>query len=330
MIAGAATCRVCGRPGAVVAGTVEYLAGFACVVHDCPSCGCRFTPHTGDVYDRLHQSGALSYYGYYRRLGEQCRDRFARGDLAGLRALLSATPKYRAVLDRLDRLPASARILEVGCSRGYLAAASILAGRDILGVDTSPDAIAAATAAFGDHFAVVESPIVAARGPYDVIYHVGLIGCVGDPVGLTRQLLSWLKPGGRLFFNAPNREALYLRGQLWIDSAPPPDLVTLFPRGFWSRQCADAARVTETIDPVSPPTAVAIGLRALGRRKWTPPVPQSLTAGDAFVVQPGFEPAPAWRWLETAVTKAAALTGLSRLAPVRSSEFGLLVEMEAR
>ena len=323
-------CRVCGRPGARAIGTVEYLAGFPCPVHDCPSCNCRFTPHADEVYDRLHQSGALAYYGVYRRLESQCRDLFARGDATGLRTLLAATPKYRAVLDRLDRAPAAARILEVGCSRGYLSAASILAGRDILGIDTSPVAVAAACAAFGDHFMTAESPAVAARGPYDVIYHVGLIGCVADPLSLTRQLLSWLKPGGRLFFNAPNRDAMYLRGQLWIDSAPPPDLVTIFPRGFWSRHLSTEANVTESIELVSPMAAVAIGLRSLARRRWTPPVPQALSAGDAFQVQTGFQHSAAWRFLEAVVTKAAAVTGASRLAPVRASEFGLLVEMEAR
>ena len=99
-------------------------------------------------------------------------------------------------------------------------------GRPILGIDVSPEASTSARASFGDHFAV---GLDAAQPPYDVIYHVGLIGCVDDPIALTRRLLAMLKPGGLLLFNAPNRDALGLDGQLWLDSAPPPDLVTLFP-----------------------------------------------------------------------------------------------------
>src|SRR5437660_518436 len=75
-----------------------------------------------------------------------------------------------------------------------------------------------------------------AMAPYDVVYHVGTIGCVADPLGMTKRLLGLLKPGGRLLFNVPNRDGCYLRGQLWIDAAPPPDVVTLFPSGFWRRQ----------------------------------------------------------------------------------------------
>ena len=45
---------------------------------------------------------------------------------------------------------------------------------------------------------------IRAEAPYDFIYHVGMIGCVSDPVKLTRELLALLKPGGILLFNAPN------------------------------------------------------------------------------------------------------------------------------
>ena len=136
----------------------------------------------------------------------------------------------------------SASILEVGCSRGYLAAYSILAGRRIRGVDVSAEAVQAARASFGDYFAVAGTPEATTAAPFDFIYHVGLIGCVADPLAMTRGLLSMLKPGGQLIFNAPNKDALRFPNQLWIDSAPPPDLVTLFPPGFWRAQLLGVGR----------------------------------------------------------------------------------------
>jgi len=44
--------------------------------------------------------------------------------------------------------------------------------------------------------------------------------------------LNLLKSGGRLRSIAPNRDGCSLQDQLWFESAPPPDVVTLFPPGF--------------------------------------------------------------------------------------------------
>src|SRR5262249_35916678 len=135
---------------------------------------------------------------------ETCKRLFDRGDLAGLRAALSEGPKYRFVMDAIDREPADARILEIGSSRGHLTSYFILGGRKITGVDVSANAVAAASAAFGAYFVLVEDPLIDAQAPYDVVFHVGTIGCVADPIGMTKRLLDLIKPGGRLLFNAPN------------------------------------------------------------------------------------------------------------------------------
>src|SRR5207249_863618 len=150
-------------------------------------------------------SGAISYYSDYRELGAQCCALFERRDLQALRDVLCRTNKYRLIIEHVTRQEPEARLLEIGCSRGYLTSYFILEGRNVLGVDVAAEAVESARAAFGDHFAMAGSSAIDAGGPYDVIYHVGMIGCVGDPVGLTRQLLAKLKPGGRLVFNAPNR-----------------------------------------------------------------------------------------------------------------------------
>ena len=148
---------------------------------------------------------------------QSCKTLFDKGDRSGLRSELSQASKYRFIIEQIDREPAEARILEVGCSRGHLTSIFILDRRRITGVDVSQKAVAAARAAFGDHFVLAGDPSIGARAPYDVIFHVGTIGCVADPVGMTRQWLDLLKPGGRLLFNAPNRDGCTLRGQLWFE-----------------------------------------------------------------------------------------------------------------
>lgn len=317
------SCRVCGSTRTTLAGRVEYFRGYACDVVDCGECGCRQAPHDPEVYDRLHACGALDYYAAYRDMGESARALFAAGDRAGLRRLLEPNAKYRFAMDAIDRLPAGLRVLEVGCSRGYLTAYALLAGARALGVDASEEALASARSAFGEAFLPAGSPEVAARGPYDLIVHVGLIGCVADPVGLTRELLGLLAPAGRLAFNAPNRDALELRDQLWFDSAPPPDLVTLFPEGFWARRLGNAAQVTEEVERRSARACTEIALARIAGQRWKPPAPRAFEPAPARAAS---RPVPVIR----ALSRLAEATGLAALARPRPTEFGLFVTMRPR
>jgi SAM-dependent methyltransferase len=317
---------VCGSPRTAERGTVEYLSGFPRQVFDCEACGCRFTSLGVDIHERLHAAPAISYYVTYRELAQKSRWFFDGGDVAGLKGALSALPKYAFVIAAIEKQPMSAVLMELGCSRGYLTSCFILEGRNIIGVDVSPEAVKAAKEAFGDHFAVAGSAAAESAGPFDVIYHVGTIGCVADPIGVTRRLLARLRPGGRLLFNAPNRNALHDPTQLWFDSAPPPEVVTLFPEGFFARHFSDAADVQETAQVVSDQESFSIALRLRRGRRWVPPEPKSLSGPEGQAWSQPHEGG----LVERVITKFAALTGLQRLAARRSSEYGLFVEMVAR
>jgi SAM-dependent methyltransferase len=319
-------CRICGSSEIKKGGDVEFYFGYAWPIYDCDDCGCRFTLHDTSVYDLLY-SEQSSCYSRYTDQAEACKRLFDRGDLAGLRAVLSEGPKYRFVIDAIDREPADVRILEIGCSRGHLTSYFILAGRRITGVDISPKAVAAAAAAFGGYFVRSGDPSIEARAPYDVIFHIGTIGCVADPIGMTRHWLNMLKSGGRLLFNAPNRDGRALQDQLWFESAPPPDVVTMYPPGFWCDHFGDVALVSEEIEFCSPEQNLIIALRKLARRKWRKPMPLALKDSEHWST-----PAPAfgdafWGNLERVVRKAAQWTRLDRLAPLHPSEYGLFVQM---
>jgi SAM-dependent methyltransferase len=323
---GLSRCRVCESPNIFKHGEVEFYFGYAWPIYDCEDCGCRFTRHDDAAYDLLY-SEQSSCYSRYTTQAETCKRLFDRRDRAGLRAVLSEGSKYRFVIDEIDREPADARILEIGSSCGHLTSYFILAGRTITGVDISQNAVAVALAAFGDHFAQVGDPLIDAQAPYDVVFHVGTIGCVADPVGMTKRLLDVLKPGGRLLFNAPNRNGCSLRDQLWFESAPPPDVVTLFPPGFWRDRFGDVALISEEVEFCTPEQSLIIGLRRLARRKWRKPVPLSLKESQRWSTPaPKFGDA-VWRNLERVVRKIATWAGVLRLAPLHPSEFGLFVQM---
>jgi SAM-dependent methyltransferase len=306
-------------------GTVEYVEGFKVEVFDCAGCGCRLTPHDPAVHDLFHRYRTLSYYDEYDALAIHCQSLFNAGDAAALRQVLQPWAKYRFVIEQVERLPRDARILEVGASRGYLTAFLRLCGWDARGIDVSPVAVEAAQAAFGGGFAVAGrgQPL---DGPYDAIFHVGLIGCVADPLGLTRELLRELKPGGRLFFNAPNREALRLRQQLWMDSAPPPDLGTLFPPGFWTRQFPNAS-VDEVTEVLPPDASLALAARELVGVRWRPPVPLPMTGRAQTWTQPR---GGARDLAARALARAGRAMRLARVAAPRPHEFGLFVTIESQ
>lgn len=323
-------CRVCGHPAAREAGEVEYFEGYAWGVFDCLECRCRFTQHDTAVHNLFHESGATSYYRDYRTLTSEAKRLFDQRDVEGLKHFLSKAVKYQFVINELESVPRSARLLEVGCSRGYLTSWFILAGWNITGMDVSEEALESARAAFGDHFVPADSPAIAAGAPYDVIYHLGMIGCVNDPVGHTKHLLSMLRPGGRLLFNAPNLTACRLRNQLWFDTAPPPDLVTLFPPGFWTRQFDRMAMVREAVELEDADTAISGAMRRIFRGGWTPPRPRRI---NETVTEQKAEPSTFDRILhlfERGAAKLARITGLSRLAPRHAREFGLYVKMTPR
>ena len=321
-------CRVCGSPQIVGAGTVEFYFGYASPIFDCAACGCRFTRHDAAAYDRLYALKS-SCYSRYSEFVAAVKPLFDRGDLAALRAELEKSSRYRFVIETLAALPPAARLLEIGASRGHLTSYFILAGRDVTGVDVSPTAVAAATTAFGEHFVLAGDARIQARAPYDAIYHVGTIGCVGDPVAMTQELLRLLKPGGLLLFNAPNREACALQGQLWFDSAPPPDLVTLYRPGFWQRFAA-AAQVQETVESESPQRNVVVALRRLFGRRWQRPQPMSLDRSRELSALAPSASGALWSLAERATRKLAGLTGLDRLAPAQPSEYGLFVVMRKK
>lgn len=319
-------CRICGSNRIRNLGCVEFYFGYAWSIYDCDDCGCRFTPHDASAYDVLY-SEQSSCYSRYSGQAAACKTPFDLGDWGGLRAELSRGSKYRFIIDEIDREPENARLLEVGSSRGHLTSYFILVGRRITGVDISPKAVAAATADFGNHFLLADDASIDAQAPYDVIFHVGTIGCVADPIGMTRHWLGLLKPGGRLLFNAPNRDGCSLRDQLWFDSAPPPDVVTLFPSGFWREHFGDIAQVSEEIEFSSPGQNLLIALRKLARRKWRKPVPLPLKESERWSTPPPRVADAVWRYLERGVCKVAPWTGLLRLAPSHPTEFGLFLQM---
>jgi SAM-dependent methyltransferase len=326
---GYSQCRICGSAAIIKRGDVEFYFGYSWPIYDCTKCGCRFTRHDASAYDLLYAESD-SCYNRYIEQAESAKKLFDRGDLIGLKAELSKSAKYRFIIEQIDHEPGQARLLEIGCSRGHLTSYFLLKKCSVIGVDVSPTALGAATAAFGDHFMIAGDSRIERGAPYDLIYHVGTIGCVADPIGITRQLLGLLGSGGQLLFNAPNRDACSLQDQLWFDSAPPPDLVTMYRPGFWRTYFGQLAKVEESIEHESPIRNALIGLWTLAGRRWRRPLPIALKNSKELSSPAPIKTDRLWNNLERVVRRIGPSTGLLALAPVRPQEYGLFVKMRKR
>jgi 2-polyprenyl-3-methyl-5-hydroxy-6-metoxy-1,4-benzoquinol methylase len=131
--------------------------------------------------------------------------------------------RFAARPKRVDR----PRLLDIGCGAGAFLQQAKAAGWDCHGVDFDPAAVAGARSRGLD---VVEGSIdaVAGRGAwFDAITMSHVIEHVHDPVAFAASALALLKPGGTLYIETPNIEALghRLYGPNWRGLETPRHLV---------------------------------------------------------------------------------------------------------
>jgi SAM-dependent methyltransferase len=225
------------------------------------------------------------------------------------------------VIESIESDESIKKVLEIGCSRGYLSAYFVLGGWDIVATDISVSAIDAARNAFGDYFYLAGVPIIKKWAPYDAIFHVGTIGCVEDPIREIENQLELLRPGGILVFNAPNLDFCRKNGRIWVQSTTPPDLVTLFPPQFWQETFNSLAHVyTEVQELTLKDWIVLAKLEKKSRR-----FPQTLFPAKKTAEKKT-------QSLLKNVIRAGArrlLNGLSSILALRfgPSEFGVFVKM---
>ena len=241
-------CRICKSAQVKEIGNYTPYKEYSFVVYDCLNCGCRFVWRGGDIYETLHRLDQ-SPYSFHKDIAAKVKEWFDYGKLTEMYEYLTVFPKNKFIIDAIAKLEGPKIILEIGCSLGYLTAYHIISGHEILGVDISPTAVSEASARFGNHFRVIDDNNFARLGTFDVVYHVGTIGCVDDPIGFTRAILDSLKVGGKLFFNCPDVEAAREMKAIWNKGTPPPDLITLFKDSVWRELFAKDVEVNISYDP---------------------------------------------------------------------------------
>lgn len=103
-------------------------------------------------------------------------------------------------------LPARGRVLEVGCSSGFMLYPLMDSGYDCVGIEPSGvfrDYLGARGVVCRDSLEALRAESIAGAG-FDAIMHFFVLEHVADPEGFLRAQLAMLRPGGVLVFEVPN------------------------------------------------------------------------------------------------------------------------------
>lgn len=186
-------CKLCGSASVPIY-PIQHGDG-RCVLHECPSCGFRFT----DYFDRVEEAqpateASLSDFRLY-----------AEG---GLEANKQKVEENKQLV---QSHVASGELLDVGCGGGAFLAS--MEGFSRCGIELEPTR---AEFCRRQGLDVVETPIDDALWEdrrFDAITLWDVIEHVNDPLGLVRRAHHLLRPGGKLFMDTPTRDGfLYVFG----------------------------------------------------------------------------------------------------------------------
>jgi demethylmenaquinone methyltransferase/2-methoxy-6-polyprenyl-1,4-benzoquinol methylase len=140
-------------------------------------------------------------------------------DRVGAALSFGQDPRWRAAMVAAVGAAPAERVLDVATGTGMVAQALVLRyGVDVVGIDQSPQMLAAAAARvarsplLGRHITLVEGQaerLPFADGEFDHLTFTYLLRYVEDPAATLRELARVVKPGGRiasLEFGEPARE----------------------------------------------------------------------------------------------------------------------------
>lgn len=191
-------------------------------IYDCPHCFLRFayTDEPTTTHEAIHKEQQANYKHQYI-LATKMAQYIQEHQLHKAKRLLCKDQRFRYLIDYIETYGKGKKILELGCSTGFLTAYIKNAGYDITGLDISQTAVATAKKMYGDFF------VTQTTDRFDIIIHSGVIPCVPKPKEFVASYLQLLSSGGVLVGNFSNKQPLIMQQSLW-QGTKPPDLLNIF------------------------------------------------------------------------------------------------------
>ncbi len=205
-----------------------YIEGTAYDIFECKECDTQFiSPEKIDkkVYDLIYsQKNTPGYERYFRYARDVKKQR------SPLKFLSQKESTYFPVYSFLKNKKPGLKILEVGCSYGYLTYSLNRMGHRAKGIDISKEAIGFARSQFGEYFEVSDLKDYKDEKKFDLIIATELIEHLPDPVGFVQKCKGLLEKEGRIIITTPNKD--YNGDAVWKTDLPPVHTVWLSRKSF--------------------------------------------------------------------------------------------------
>jgi 2-polyprenyl-3-methyl-5-hydroxy-6-metoxy-1,4-benzoquinol methylase len=179
---------------------------------DCNLCGCQASAVVYRKWEytivRCEECGLV--FVNPRTVSVESDEYFKDAYLDGMEAEGKMRPEVRVIydeiLDILDRMGTSGRLLDVGCAMGHFAHHASERGWMVRGVEASPYAVEHARRQFGIDAIVTSDIRTAGFAPdsFDAVVLVEVIEHLPDPLGTLAEIHRLLRPGGIVILTTPN------------------------------------------------------------------------------------------------------------------------------
>lgn len=226
-------CIICNNQNAIIVDQhfPGYLNGSFFEIISCAKCNTNFSyPRViGDqLYDWIYTDQSIPGYDrYYQYAKKIIKFREPLDFLAKENDIYY--PIYNYLQDK-----SNLKILDIGCSYGYLVYALNVAGHKTLGVDVSKKAIDFAIKNFGDSFQNIDAKLFlqTTSEKFDVIHASELIEHLLQPQEFINDCLKILNKDGVIIITTPNKDFMPT-GSVWLTDRPPVHTVWLSEQSFY-------------------------------------------------------------------------------------------------
>lgn len=225
------TCIICGSISIKIseAKFPGYIEGTFYEIFCCHDCNSSFIdPDKIDktIYEKIYSFPDLIRYDRYYKYAMEIRTK--KDPLKYLSQIESVYfPVYKNITEK------NQRILEVGCSYGYLTYAINQSGNSATGIDISAKAIDFAKQHFGNNYLNISVEEFAAKydEKYDMIISTEVIEHLENPVLLLEQLKGLLSKNGKIILTTPNKD-FASKKFTWLTDSPPVHVTWLSKKSF--------------------------------------------------------------------------------------------------
>lgn len=207
-----------------------YLKDSSYEINKCFNCDSHFIVPKEDshkIYDIIYSSvNTFGYDRYYRY------SKFVKEKKDPLKFLAYSEPSYYPVY-QFVKDKTKLRVLEIGCSYGYLSYALHKKGFYVKALDVASKAIKVARENFGDYFFNMDLKefIYQSSERFDLIIAIELIEHLEKPIEFLSNCKKLLNRNGKIILTTPNKD-YYLTNSIWQTDLPPVHISWMGKKGI--------------------------------------------------------------------------------------------------